>query len=188
MEPATADRFDDVTTMLAPKKPAAVGCWCLSYRLEPRENQSLGPRERRDRMRALCGEAVSPGVLAYDAGGDVVGWAGVAPRSQLYTFEHSTKIPHVDDVQAWSLWCLKVRAGHRGQGVARALIAGAVDYAIAQGAPVVESYPVDNRGAKVDTTMAFVGTRAMFEAAGFRVVADTSSTLAGHPRVVMRSA
>jgi len=50
----------------------------------------------------------------------------------------------------------------------------------------VEAYPVDNDGAKVDLTMAYVGTRAMFERAGFSKVADTTSVLNGFPRLLMR--
>ena len=34
--------------------------------------------------------------------------------------------------------------------------------------------------------MAFVGTRGLFERAGFEKVADTRSVTAGFPRVVMR--
>ena len=44
---------------------------------------------------------------------------------------------------------------------------------------------MDNRGAKVDTTMAYVGTRALFEKAGFEQVAETTSVAGGFPRVVM---
>ncbi|MBM7515896.1 hypothetical protein [Nocardioides nitrophenolicus] len=55
-----------------------------------------------------------------------------------------------------------------------------------QGAPAIEAYPLDNRGAKVDQTMAYAGLKANFDAAGFRHVADTSSVLSGHPRVLMR--
>ncbi|SFF32338.1 hypothetical protein [Blastococcus tunisiensis] len=51
---------------------------------------------------------------------------------------------------------------------------------------MVEAYPVDNRGAKVDLTMAYVGTRALFERAGFQKAADTQSVLNGFPRVLMR--
>ncbi len=54
------------------------------------------------------------------------------------------------------------------------------------GRPAIESYPVDNKGAKVDLTMAYVGTRRLFEHAGFVKVADTESVLNGFPRVVMR--
>jgi hypothetical protein len=54
------------------------------------------------------------------------------------------------------------------------------------GAPAVEGYPVDNKGSKVDLTMAYVGTRRLFEKAGFTKVAETTSILNGFPRVLMR--
>jgi GNAT superfamily N-acetyltransferase len=183
--PATAARFDDVATLLAPKNPDSAVCWCLTYRLSPKENRELGARERPDRVRALCRRRTSPGVLAY-RDGDVVGWSGVAPRSDLYAFSSGTRIPRLDDLPVWSVWCFKVRGGHRGTGVATALLDGAVTYARERGAPVVEGYPVDNQGRKVDLTMGYVGTRSMFEKAGFTKAADTDSVSAGMPRVLMR--
>ena len=45
---------------------------------------------------------------------------------------------------------------------------------------------MDNGDRKVDTTMAYVGTRAMFERAGFTKTADTTSVLNGFPRILMR--
>ena len=86
----------------------------------------------------------------------------------------------------WNVFCVRVRPGFRGRGITGQLIEGAVAFAAEHGAPAVEAIPVDNDGAKVDLTMAFVGTRAMFEAAGFTKVADTRSVTAGLPRVVMR--
>jgi len=56
------------------------------------------------------------------------------------------------------------------------------------GAPAVEGYPVDNRGRKVDLTMAYVGTRVLFERAGFSKAADTDAVSGGFPRVLMRRA
>jgi GNAT superfamily N-acetyltransferase len=84
--------------------------------------------------------------------------------------------------------CIRVRPGHRKQGIAHHLLQGAVDYARDAGAAAIEGYPVDNRGEKVDLTMAYVGTRALFERAGFERAADTTSTLDGFPRVLMRLA
>lgn len=183
--PATSERFDDVATMLGPKKtPDANVCWCLSHRLDSRTNQELVGAARGEYVRDLCGRPVAPGVLAYD-GDAVVGWAAVAPRSEL-PFARSRQIPHVDDQPVWSVWCLRVRPGHRGHGISRSLLAGAVDYARSQGAPAVEGYPVDNQGKKVDLTMAYVGTRVVFEQVGFTKVADTQSVSGGFPRVVMR--
>ena len=186
IRPATEARFDDVATMLGPKNPTSSVCWCLSHRIDSKTNRELVGPARGEFVRDLTRRRVAPGVLAYD-GDEVVGWAAVAPRSEL-PFERSAKIPHVDDVPAWSIWCIRVRPGHRGKGIALPLLQGAVDYAAAKGAPAVEGYPVDNKGRKVDLTMAYVGTRALFEKAGFTKAADTTAVSGGFPRVVMRRA
>ena len=179
-----ARSFADLATMVGPKNPTSNVCWCLSHRLDSKTNRSLVGPQRGEYVEALTRRAIAPGVLAYD-GDEVVGWAAIAPRSEL-PFARSRKIPHVDDLPVWSLWCLRVRPGHRGQGIARALIPGAVDYARSEGAPAVEGYPTDNQGEKVDLTMAYVGTRALFEAAGFTLASTTDAVSGGFPRVVMR--
>ena len=184
VHPATHARFDDVRTMVGPKNPTSNVCWCLSHRIPAKDNRELAGQERADFVEALTRKRTKPGVLAYD-GDEVVGWAAVAPRADL-PFARSTKIPHVDDQPVWSVWCIRVRPGHRGRGISHVLLNGAVAYAVERGAPVIEGYPVDNRGEKVDLTMAYVGTRAVFEKAGFTLAARTEATSAGFPRVVMR--
>ncbi|MCP2637115.1 GNAT family N-acetyltransferase [Microbacterium sp. HD4P20] len=183
VRPATV--FDDVATVIGPKKPESSVCFCLSYRIPSREANALRGPERAERVRRLMVEEEYPiGVLAYD-GDEVVGWAAVAPRSRTH-FATFRKIPYVDDADVWSLWCFRVHPGHRKKGVMHALIDGAVVFAREQGAPAIEGYPVDNGDARVDLTMAYVGTRRLFEHAGFAKAADTSSVLAGFPRVLMR--
>lgn len=184
IRPATS--FADVRTMVGPKNETSNVCWCLSYRIPNALNRELVGPARGEYVRKLCRRKVPPGVLAYQ-GDEVVGWAAVAPRSET-TFAHSRRIPHVDDVDAWAVWCIRVRPGHRKQGISHALLAGAVEFAREHGAPAIEGYPVDNRGEKVDLTMAYVGTKALFEKAGFTQAAETTSRLAGFPRVVMRRA
>jgi GNAT superfamily N-acetyltransferase len=185
IEVLPAHDFNDVATMFAPKKPESSVCWCLSWRLSAKENRALVGVQRADKVRELCSRDLAPGVLAH-RDGEVVGWAGIAPRADLHPFAHSRKIPHLDDLPVWSLWCIRVRPGYRKQGVTAALIEGAVDYARASGAPCVESYPADNDGQRMDQTMAFVGTRRMFERAGFAKAADTASVAGGFPRILMR--
>jgi GNAT superfamily N-acetyltransferase len=182
VRPATS--WEDVRTMVGPRRPDANVCWCLSYRIPSALNRELVGPARGEYVRELCRRDVPPGVLAY-RGDEVVGWAAVAPRSET-TFAKSRKIPRVDDLAAWSVWCIRVRPGHRRQGVSHALLDGAVAFARAHGAPVVEGYPVDNRGDRVDLTMAYVGTKGLFERAGFVQAAETTSVLAGFPRVLMR--
>ncbi|MFP5311177.1 MAG: GNAT family N-acetyltransferase [Actinomycetes bacterium] len=184
IEVRPATNFDDVKILLGPKRPDATACWCLSYRIPAKENLSLRGAERGELARQLVAQDPPPGVVAYD-GGEPVGWAAVHPRADT-GFARTRKIPYVDNRDAWSVWCFRVRPGRRGQGIAHHLLAGAVGLARSYGAQVVEGYPVDNGGRKVDLTMAYVGTRKLFEDAGFAKAADTQSVLNGFPRVLMR--
>ncbi|ALJ20134.1 GNAT family N-acetyltransferase [Microbacterium sp. No. 7] len=182
VRPATV--FEDVAAVIGPKKPTSNVCFCLSYRIGSKENVALREPGRSARVRELCAEDPPPGVLAY-LDDEPVGWAAVHPRAAT-SFARNRLIPHVDDLDVWSLWCFRVRPGHRKQGIMHALVDGAVAHARESGAPAIEGYPVDNEGARVNLTMAYVGTRSLFEHAGFAKAADTGSVLDGFPRVLMR--
>src|SRR5690349_2940589 len=185
VRPATV--FDDVAAGLGPKRPDANVCWCLSYRLPTsKENRELVGPARGRRVALLVEEDPPPGVLAYD-GDEPVGWAAVHPRADT-SFATNRKIPHVDpadDAGVWSVWCIRVRPGHRKQGISHHLLAGAIEFARTKGAVALEGYPVDNQGERVDLTMAYVGTKDLFEQAGFEQAARTDSVLNGFPRVLM---
>lgn len=184
MEVRPATVFEDVATLVGPKRATSNVCFCLSYRVGSKENVALRGHERADRVRQLCAQDPAPGVIAY-LDDEPVGWAAVHPRRDT-SFARNRLIPHVDDLDVWSLWCIRVRPGYRRRGVSHALIDGAIAHARNSGAPALEGYPVDNRDARVNITMAYVGTRALFERAGFVKVADTRSVLDGFPRVLMR--
>ncbi|MBF4161409.1 GNAT family N-acetyltransferase [Nocardioides sp. CBS4Y-1] len=181
VEPVTPDRFEDFADVTNPNR-RATHCWCVTHRLRAREIDELGGREQA--MRTLCEREHPPGVVAYRD--DVpVGWCHVGPRAEIPRLVHHTKIRPLDDVPVWSIVCVVVRGGHRKRGVTRPLLEGAVAYAASRGAPAVEAYPVDPPG-RMDTTMAFVGTRSMFETVGFEVVGQTDATASQLPRLVMR--
>ena len=135
-------------------------------------------------MRRVCEDSPPPGVITYEDGLPV-GWLSIAPRTAIPKLMRSRVIKPVDDVKVWSIICIVVRGGHRRRGVTAAMIDGAVEYAASQGAAAVEVYPADPDG-RMDLTMAFVGTRSMFEPAGFDVIGVTEATASGMPRLVMR--
>jgi GNAT superfamily N-acetyltransferase len=182
--PVTPDRFEDFADVINPNRRAE-HCWCLSHRLRQREIDELGEGSREQAMRRLCERDDPPGVVTY-LDGVPVGWCNVGARSDIPRLVHSTKIHPVDDVPVWSIICVVVRGGHRKKGVSGHLIDGAVEFAASRGAPAVEAYPVDPGGTRMDTTMAFVGTKAMFEKAGFEVVGETAAQASRMPRLVMR--
>jgi GNAT superfamily N-acetyltransferase len=159
-------------------------CWCLSHRLRAKDIDELGGGDRVRAMRALCERENPPGVVTY-LDGVPVGWCNVGPRADIPRLAGSKLIRPVDDVPVWSIICVVVRSGHRKKGVTRPLIQGAVEYAASRGAPAIEAYPVDPPG-RMDVTMAFVGTRSMFEKNGFRVIGTTDAVASKMPRIVMR--
>jgi GNAT superfamily N-acetyltransferase len=183
--PATDDRFDDVRAVLAPKSNAAQACWCLTYRISGKENSELRGEARPLRLRSLCREGHAPGVIAYVVSVPA-GWCAVSPRTAYERLNRSRTIQRLDDQPVWSIVCLVVRSGFRRIGVARALIQGAVDHAVSQGAPCIEAYPIEPNGDRVSSTLAFTGTTSMFAAAGFTQCAVTNARSAGKPRVIMR--
>ena len=183
--PVTPDRFDDFVAVVNPNR-RDTHCWCLSHRLSAREIQDLGGGDREVAARALGHRENPPGVVGYDDQDTPVGWCSVGPRADNTRLSSSKLITPIDDVPVWSIICVVVRGGHRKRGVTTPLIEGAVAYAASRGAPAVEAYPVDPGERRMDLTMAFVGTRRMFEKAGFEVVGQTGAMASKMPRLVMR--
>ncbi|QBX56513.1 GNAT family N-acetyltransferase [Nocardioides seonyuensis] len=182
-QPVTAERFDDFADVINPNR-RSTHCWCLSHRLRAKDIDELGDGSRESAARALAARPGGFGVITY-RDELPVGWCHVAPRSDIPRLVASKLIRPVDDLPVWSIICVVVRSGHRRQGVTAQLIEGAVAHAAAHGAPAVETYPVDPAG-RMDLTMAFVGTRAMFERQGFEVVGQTDAVASKMPRLVMR--
>lgn len=173
-------RFDDFATVVGPRRPGAAGCWCMAYRDSRVDNAG-----RPDYMRQECAGEPGPGVLVY-VDHIVAGWCSIAPRVSYRRLLHSRTIPIIDDLDAWCAVCFVVRAGYRRQGLMHTLLAGAVQHAADHGAAVVEGYPADTAGGRVDVISGYVGTVELFEQAGFERAAEATGRSGGRARVVMR--
>jgi GNAT superfamily N-acetyltransferase len=170
IRPLTAARVDDVKTVM--RGTWGASCWDLFPRYTSAQQRKLGITNETERRAALAKLARrrknSAGLVAYE-GAEPIGFVSLGPRHDFSRVDNSRATPPVDDVAAWVIPCITVRRGHRGQGVAVAMIRAAVDYAGKRGAPAVEAYP--RAGAKkVHDDLAFIGTDAMFRKAGFRQV------------------
>ena len=152
----------------------------MAYRDSRVEN-----RERPAYMQAECATEPGPGVLVY-VDDVVAGWCSIAPRDRYRRLLNSRTIPIVDDRDAWVAVCFVVRAGYRRHGLMHHLLNGAVDHADAHDAEVVEGYPVETGGSRVDVISGYVGTVELFERAGFERAVPTSGRSGGLPRWVMR--
>jgi len=177
--PVTPERWRDMCTLFERRGPRggfrnvpAHGCWCMYWRDRTLEHGE--PKKRA--MAALVRAGREPGLLAYE-GDEPVGWVSLGPREE---FPPLLSSPQYRPREAgggdavWSLVCFTVDRNTQRQGVARALLAAAVEHAFAHGASSLEAYPH-----KTDYGN-YMGHVGLFEAAGFVPVRETSK------RVVMR--
>ena len=194
IRPLTAARVDDVKTVT--RGTWGSTCWDLFPRYNAAQQRELGitagPGTAESRRRAALAKLArrrknSAGLVAYQ-GSEPIGWISLGPRYDFSRVANSRATPPVDDVPAWVIPCITVRKGHRGQGVAVAMIRAAVDYAGKRGAPAVEAHP-RAAGKRVHDDFAFFGTEAMFKKAGFRKIRGVLPKLpkGWTPRVTMRA-
>ena len=189
IRPLTPAHVDDLKTVTAGTWGAS--CWCLFPRYTAAEQRERGldrggDAVRRAEVARLARRRNAPGLIAY-RGKEPVGWIAIGPRSDLSRIDRSRATPAVDELAVWVIPCITVRRGHRGEGIAVAMIRAAVDYATGFGAPAVEAYPrADNK--RLNDDFVFFGTESLFRKAGFQQV---RGVLAGLPktwtaRVTMR--
>lgn len=130
-------------------------------------DQTKGAKARRD-FKRLVQSGKAHGVLAFE--GDVaVGWCAFGPRVDFPRTERTKAYarPSLDGV--YSINCFFIRKGHRGQGVASALLEAATQACRSHGAKVIEAYPVPD-DKPMPAAFAWRGPLSMFEKRGFKVV------------------
>jgi GNAT superfamily N-acetyltransferase len=173
IRPLTPDRWPDLEAVFEARGCSiARGCWCMYYRESGRQDWPAGvtPRAvRKERLRALASADPPPGLIGY-RGKVPVGWVTLGPRSDYAKLQRSPVMKPVDDLPVWSIVCFVVPAQYRHQGVAAALLEGAVRYARRRGARILEAYPIDKSGPARDDWL-WHGAMSMYGKAGFVEVA-----------------
>jgi ribosomal protein S18 acetylase RimI-like enzyme len=172
--PVTPKRWPDLEALFNAKGCSiARGCWCMAYR----RSGSAGPlpagtthaQANRAELKALVDAGHPPGLIGY-RGKVPVSWVSLGPREEYAKLKRSPVMKPVDDQPVWSIVCFVVPSEYRNQGVATALLAGAIAYAKKRGAELLEAYPVDKPAPSNDEFMWF-GAKSMYDAAGFTEVA-----------------
>lgn len=171
-QPLTPDRWAGLERLFGPRG-ASSGCWCMWWRLPRSTWGRQGNDGNREAFKTLVDSGMVPGLLAYVAD-ESVGWCAVQPRDAYPSLDRSSVLGRVDDTPVWSITCFYIARTHRRQGVAQRLLEAAVAHARAQGARLVEGYPVDPGERAVSSASAFTGLAAAFRKAGFTEVARRS--------------
>jgi GNAT superfamily N-acetyltransferase len=129
--------------------------------------KTQGGRGNRSAFKKLIEKGEAPGLLAYEDG-KAVGWCALAPREAYPGLARARNLKPVDDRPVWSVSCFFIERGHRGQGLASALLGAAKGFAAERGAKLLEGYPCEPRKGLPDVFY-WTGVRSAFEKAGFRL-------------------
>jgi GNAT superfamily N-acetyltransferase len=177
--PANEASLDDLTTVFG-NRGEAHNCQCQWFKTTSEEWRAMPIEQRASLLQAQtnCGnpDATSTtGLIAYlDA--EPVGWCAVEPRPVFVQrlgkrVVWSGRDEDPADEGVWAVTCFVTRTGFRRRGVSRALAAATVDFARARGARAVEGYPMEPPpGREITWGELFVGSRSIFEDAGYAIV------------------
>jgi predicted GNAT family acetyltransferase len=181
IHPATRDAWPALKTLFGPQG-ACYGCWCSYFRLEPKQREALGRNEKEALLKQATAAPLPPGLIGFEDG-EPVGWVQVTPRAHVPRWNTSRTVSRPLegedplDQGLWAVSCFFIAKHKRGEGLSHALLQAAVAHAGAQGARVVEACPIVRAKHSKSVGM-FVGSAAIFEKAGFVVVAERK---AGRP-------
>ena len=174
--PLTKANWDDFVKLFG-VKGACGGCWCMNWRLSAADYNRLKGDGNKKAMREVVKKSL-PGIIAYEKK-ESVGWCAIAPRSAYIRLERSKVLKPVDDKEVWSVTCFFIKKEFRRKGLSSQLLRAAVDFALSEGALIVEGYPVDTnplQSEKLPDVFAWTGLPNTFLKAGFKEVARRSAT------------
>lgn len=179
VQPVTKERWEDLEVLFG-ERGAYANCWCLFWRLERAQFKKLNGEGRKAVLREMTLSDQEPGLLAY-LDGKPVGWCSVGPREDYRALERSRLLKRLDQQPTWSIVCFYIDKAYRKQGIMKALIRGAVEYAESHAAQIVEAYPIDLQapkleGQKLSGCGGYMGIAEAFRKAGFVEAGRASET------------
>jgi GNAT superfamily N-acetyltransferase len=171
--PVTINEWPDLQLLFAEKGPQN-GCWCMYWRIRRSECQRKFGEGNKRALQEIIESGKVPGILAY-LDGQPIGWCSIAPREEFSVLDRSPTLKRVDDEPVWSIVCFFISKPHRRSGLTRALIEAAIGYAKANGARIVEAYPLNTVNTKYLEIERYTGVISTFQKAGFKEVARRSN-------------
>jgi len=155
------------------------GCWCIAFHLE--RKTKLDNRATKEHF-VRTGQAHA--ALVVDDEGLVQGWAQYGSPTELPGIKHrrayDKDAPPLPD---WRITCIFVDSKHRGRGIARTALQGALDQIAERGGGLVEAISEVTAGREAQSRFLFSATAELFEDFGF----SRGSQVGKHAWILSRS-
>ncbi len=162
--PLDASTWDAFAELVERNNGVFGGCWCIGFHLDRRQKGLDHRAAKEDRVRTGRAHAA----LVFDEDGAAQGWCQYGSPAELPGIKHRREYdkdaPPLPD---WRITCFYVDTKHRGQGVARAALAGALDQIADAGGGLVEAIPEVTAGRQAPGRFLFSATVELFEQYGF---------------------
>jgi GNAT superfamily N-acetyltransferase len=163
--PLGASTWDAFAELVERNNGVFGGCWCMGFHAELSRTSAAQNRAGKER-RVLEGRAHA--ALVFDESGAAQGWCQYGSPEELPGIKHRREYdkdapPRPD----WRITCVFVDKKHRGQGIARSAVEGALDQIAAAGGGLVEAISEVTAGREAPGRFLFSATVELFEDCGF---------------------
>jgi predicted GNAT family acetyltransferase len=165
--PLDADTWGDFARLVEDNNGVWGGCWCMGFHPEGLSKDCTAEQNRVAKREHVRNGTVHQ-VLVYE-GDRCVGWCQFGPPAELPNIKNAKAYEkELAELPDWRVGCIFTGSAHRGEGVARAAVAGALEAIRRAGGGLVEAYPEQvegrepQRGAYLHT-----GPESLFAEFGF---------------------
>ncbi len=140
------------------------GCWCIGYHLTSRHQYP----DHRAAKEELVRTGHAHAALVFDDAGRAQGWCQYGGPDELPNIKHRRKYEQdAPPLPDWRITCFWVDKGHRGRGIARAALGGALEQISRRGGGLVEAISEVTADRVAQGRFLFSATVELFEDHGF---------------------
>ena len=157
--PLDASTWDAFAELVERNNGVYGGCWCIAYHSEYQRGVS-DPRTLKEEL-VRAGRAHAS--LVFDQDGLAQGWCQYGSPDELGLKHHREYAKDPPPRARWRITCIFVDKGHRGRGVARAGLEGALSQIAAAGGGLVEAISEATAGREAQSRFLFSATAELFE-------------------------
>ena len=142
------------------------GCWCMGG--YPEGLSRTDPEENRMRKHRRVHEGRAHAALVFDDEGRAQGWCQYGDPQELVRLKHRRAYEQEPPPRPdWRIQCFYVDPRHRGQGIARVALQGALERIAQRGGGLVEAISEVTTGRQAPGRFLFSASVELFEQHGF---------------------
>jgi ribosomal protein S18 acetylase RimI-like enzyme len=161
--PLDASTWDAFAELVERNNGVYGGCWCIAHHSEYQRGVS-DPRTLKEEL-VRAGRAHA--ALVFDEDDLAQGWCQYGSPKELGLKHQREYLKNPPPRARWRIACIFVDKGHRGRGVARAGLEGALAQIAVAGGGLVEAISEVTAGREAQGRFLFSATVELFEQYGF---------------------